>query len=153
MSEPLGILLLPSRLEEFEQHAHARGLLAIPRVIALEPPGRRTPKLLREAAPARQARRLKFPGEPRLFVLYHPQQYRLARDLGARYTDAELWYVRPDPAAFDIDDDGELVELDELARARAHKTIGLDGEELRARLWELGIISPRPFVPGVRIDR
>ncbi len=37
MSEPLAVLLLPCKLEQFELAKHARGLLSIPRVLALEP--------------------------------------------------------------------------------------------------------------------
>ena len=47
-----------------------------------------------------QARRLRFPGEPRVFVLYRPRQYPLARALLGVHEPAELWYVRPDPAVF-----------------------------------------------------
>ncbi|HET9719388.1 MAG TPA: hypothetical protein VFP55_04850 [Solirubrobacteraceae bacterium] len=165
--EPLGILLLPAALEAFELADHARELLAIPRVIALEPSRHRTPRPLRDAVPLRQARRLRFPGSPRLLVLYHAEQYRLARALMARYGDAELWYVEREletrgeesaaPAA-------ELRELDELARERAtpERTLvprlesALAGSPLRVRLQELGIISSHPFVPltrGRRVSR
>ena len=56
--DSLAVLLLPSKLEGFELEAHARGLLSIPRVIALEPSRFRTPRLLRNAVGMRQARRL-----------------------------------------------------------------------------------------------
>jgi hypothetical protein len=151
-------------LEQFELGDHARELLTIPRVIALEPSRHRTPRLLRDAVPLRQARRLRFPGRPMVLVLYHPEQYRLARALLARYEAAELWYVRRDPgrlgsAASAWTD--ELRELDELAceRATPERTLspGLDsavaGSRLRLHLQELGVISPHPFVPGGRAER
>jgi hypothetical protein len=98
--EPLGVLLLPVKLEEFELAAHARDLLDIPRVVALEPPRfRRKRVFLGDDVPAvRQARRLRFPGRPRLVVLYDPQQYYLARALSTHY-QADVWYIRssPDP--------------------------------------------------------
>jgi hypothetical protein len=160
--EPLGVLLLPSKLEEFELADDARDLLAIPRVIALEPPRARTPRFLRDAIPVRIAKRLRLPGEPRALVLYHPRQYPLARALQARYEQAELWYVRPGPAVLQVGDErerGELSDLDQLARERATPARILSQladsselrERLRARLHELEIISPRPFVPGARV--
>ena len=160
-TEPIAVLLLESELEQLESGAHVRDLLTIPRVIALEPSRFRTPRLLRDAAPVRQAKRLRFPGEPRVIVLYHPVQYLLARALCARYAGAELWYARPEPAALAVaggDARVDLPELDRLAceRATPLRIIDRDGEadgQLRARLRELGIISQRPFVPWARIDR
>lgn len=153
--EPLGILLLPCELDEFELAEHARELLAIPRVVAIEPSRRRTPKWLRDTLPARQARRLRFPGDPRALVLYHPSQYPLARALVARYAESELWYVGPDRAKLSDQpgyDPDELIELDQLARDRARQTISPRDDALRYRLRELEIISARPFVPGARIQ-
>jgi hypothetical protein len=153
--EPLGILLLPCQLEEFELADHARSLLAIDRVVAIEPPRRRTPRWMRDMLPARQARRLRFPGEPRLLVLYHPSQYPLARALVARYAESELWYIGldrealPEQPGYQAD---ELTELDQLARARARQTISPADDALRYRLRELEIISPKPFIPGARIQ-
>lgn len=158
MEEPLGVLLLPRKLEEFELQDHARGLLEIPRVVALEPSALRPPRLLREALSARQARRLRFPGVPRLLVVYHPLQYPLARALRAYHDEAELWYVPPDPATLrpegglQVD---ELLDLDRLAREHARRTLTvgaggeptLQDESLRVRLRELGVVSPRPFFP------
>lgn len=162
MTEPLGVLLLPSKLEEFELADHARDLLAIPRVIALEPSRARIPRFLRDAAPARTARRLRLPGEPRMLILYHPRQYPLARALYARYEQAELWYIRPEPQALQVRDEREreeLSELDQLACARATPARVLSQltnpsdlrDPLRLRLRELEIISPRPFVPGASV--
>jgi hypothetical protein len=156
--EPLGLLLLPSALERFERAEHARRLLAIPRVVALEPPPMRVPGWMRDAIPARQVRRLKLPGEPRLIVLYDPAQYPLARGLCARYEHAELWYLSTHIGEAEGE---ERAELDQLAKARAtasHDVTepeGLAGAEemLWIRLRALEIISHRPFVPGGRAER
>lgn len=158
MTDSLALLLLPSRLEDFELAAHARDLLEIPRVLALEPSRVRTPAALREAASARQARRLRFQGEPRAFVLYHPRQYQLARALLAVHEEAELWYFQPDPDSLPDDD---LIGMDELARTRAARVLvatpGADprpeNQPLRSRLVELGVISHRPYVPTARSAR
>lgn len=117
--EPLGVLLLPGKLEEVAFEQHARGLLAIPRVLALEPPRLRLSRFVRESAAGKQAARLKFPGRPRLLLLYHPAQYPLARALLARYDGTELWYVPP--AAGDLDEPGQ--EADALARDRAARIL------------------------------
>ncbi len=152
--EPLALLLLPARLEQFELAEHARRLLEVPRVLALEPGRFRTPEWLRDYAPVRQVKRLRLPGVPRLAVLYHPLQYPLARALLARHEPCELWYLRLDSGA-------ELPDLDELAESRASEVhrvqdpelLSQAEEALRLRLHELGIISGRPFVPGARIGR
>jgi hypothetical protein len=160
VSEPLALLLLPAKLEQFELAAHARGLLSIPRVVALEPGWLRTPRLLRQSAPVRAARKLHLPGDPRVIVLYHPRQYPLARALCARYPEAELWYIRPAPAALGAEGASpDLPDLDLLAIERAgEEHVGGQGpelgeveERLRNRLRELDVISARPFVPGARV--
>jgi hypothetical protein len=160
VEEQLGVLLLPLALEHFELEDHARGLLQIPRVVALEPSRHHTPRFLRDAAPLRQSRRLKFPGRPRVIVLYHPAQYPLARALLGRYREAELWYFRPRWEGLTEQPNftrQELLELDELAAERAAQIqprgpeLAAATDELRARLVELEVISARPFVPGGRI--
>lgn len=151
-------MLLPGELEGFALEAHARELLAIPRVIALEPGRVRTPRFMRDSAAVRQARKLHFPGSLRVVILYHPAQYPLARALYSRYEAAELWYVPPDPETRGGDDRdrGELASFDELARDRATATLEVlpdgtvDDEPLRLRLRELEVINPRAFVAGVR---
>jgi hypothetical protein len=159
--EPLAVLLLPCRLEEFELAAHARDLLPIPRVVAVEPPRARARRLRRNQVSALQARRLRFPGEPRTLVLYHPGQYPLARALLGVHDEAELWYVRPDAAALRAEapaGQDELIEFDELASARAQHVLPatpdgdprVENEPLRSWLWELGVITHRPFLPGLR---
>jgi len=164
MTEPaeednaLAVLLLPGRLEGFAREGHARGLLSIPRVVALEPSRMRPPGFLRDAICQRQARRLRFPGRLRLLVLYHPAQYPLARALCAHYQDVELWYVPPEREALGAADEAhmrELVALDEMARERASQVLVasehyVDDGSLRLRLRELGVISPRAFLPGTR---
>lgn len=154
--EPLALLVLPAKLEEFALEAHARSLLSIPRVIALEPPRMRTPRFLRTSVPLRQARRLKLPGYPRLIVLYDPAQYELARALSSHY-EAELWYFAPQRSEHP-EWEQELLDFDRLARDRAASVLRdvpppEGGDPLRERLRELGVISHRPFVPGARIDR
>jgi hypothetical protein len=158
VTDSLAILLLPCRLEDFELAPHVRDLLEIPRVMALEPSRRRTPTALRDAVSTRQARRLRFRGEPCLLVLYHPRQYTLARALLAEHEEAELWYCQPDPQTMPGED---LTTLDENARARAARVLvaSPDGDPraqnqpLRTRLLELDIISHRPYVPSARSMR
>lgn len=159
--EPLAVLLLPSKLEEFKLAQHARDLLSIPRALALEPSRFKGPRFIRESIPARTARRLRFPGEPRMLILYHPRQYPLARALLARYEGAELWYVRPDEQELlDGDGDDDPSEYDQLAadRAGVARVISQTLEpaelsaSLRRRMHELEIISARPFVPWGRIE-
>lgn len=156
--DPLAVLLLPGRLEGLALEAHARDLLSIPRVVALEPSQVRPPRFLREAISLRLARRLRFPGRPRLLLLYHPAQYPLARALCAYHEDLELWYVRPDRSALETADQAqarELLVFDELARERARQVLtatdgGVADAPLRARLRELDVINPYAFIPGTR---
>jgi hypothetical protein len=162
VDESLAVLLLPERLEGFRLETHARDLLSIPRVIALEPSRFRAPRFMRDATMARQGSRLRFPGALRVVVLYHPALYPLARALCSRYPDAELWYVTSGPegpeAARGFKAD-ELLAFDDLARERARRTLSVrDGtvvedEAVRARLRELDVISPRAFIPGGRFRR
>ena len=159
--EPLGVLLLPAKLEDMALAAHARDLLDIPRVVALEPSRARAPRLSRsEAVIIRQARRLRFPGKPRVLVLFHPRQYRLARGLSARH-QAEIWYVTGEPLEpFEVAGEEEDLRLfDQRARevaagivvATGSQSPQMENQPLRSRLVELEIISPKPFVPGARI--
>jgi hypothetical protein len=162
MTEPaddaLAVLLLPARLEGFAREDHARGLLSIPRVIALEPSRVRPPGFLRDALCQRQARRLRFPGRLRLLVLYHAAQYPLARALCADDHDVELWYIPPEPGTVEAAGQAsprELAALDQLARERATQVLTASERDagdgyLRVRLRELGVINPRAFLPGAR---
>jgi hypothetical protein len=156
--ESLAVLLLPGPLEGFELEAHARDLLSIPRVIALEPSRFRTPRFLRNAISMRQARRLPFPGRPRMVVLYHPAQYPLARALLSHDEELELWYVSfVDDAS--LADSTELRDLDDHARAHATQIVAVPGgtevpnADLRQRLLELDVINARAFVPVARSRR
>jgi hypothetical protein len=158
MIEPLGVLMLPGKLEGFTLEAHARNLLAIPRVVALEPSCVPTPRFMRAATSARQARRLRFPGTPRVLVLYHPAQYPLARVLKSRYEDAELWYLPPDLEGLHATGRAaqDLGAFDELARERSQGMLEVlpdatvADEPLRLRLRELEVVSPRAFIPDRR---
>ena len=160
-TDSLAVLLLPGKLEGIALEAHARDLLSIPRVIALEPSRVRPPRFLRDSISLRQARRLRLPGQPRLLLLYHPAQYPLARALCARYEDLELWYIspgrqdQPDQPAAGQPDPREAA-LDVLARERATQVLpvteagSVDDAPLRERLRELDVINPRAFLPGAR---
>jgi hypothetical protein len=163
-TDSLAVLLLPGKLEGIALEAHARDLLSIPRVIALEPSRVRPPRYLRDSISLRQARRLRFPGQPRLLLLYHAAQYPLARALCARYEDLELWYVSPggqdrpgQPTA--SQPDPREAALDVLARERARQVLPVteagvvDDAPLRERLRELDVINPRAFLPGARTAR
>lgn len=158
MTDSLAILLLPARLEDFGLAAHARDLLEIPRVMALERSRRRTPTALRDAMSARQARRLRFRGEPRLLVLYHPRDYPFGRALLAVHEQSELWYFQPDTKMMAGED---LIALDENARARAVRVLlanpdgdpRAENQPLRTRLLELEVISHRPYIPSARTAR
>ncbi len=161
--DSIAVLLLRGRLEGFELEAHARSLLEIPRVVALEARRQRPPRLLATAAPLRQARRLRFPGRVRLLLLYHPAQYPLARALRDRHDGADLWYVAPDRLDGGPPDELEQWrEYDGLARERATATLALadpaaeggsptiSDATLRERLRELDVISPYAFMPAGR---
>ena len=160
--DSMAILLLPGPLEGFEREDHARSLLSIPRVVALEASRRRAPSWLRNAAPIRQARRLRLPGRLRVVVLYHPAQYPLARALGGQHDESELWYLPPDRAAVsgrNAEETQELLVADSLARDRATRTLtetpGGDSydDPLRLRLRELDVINGRAFFPEARFTR
>jgi hypothetical protein len=73
-------------------------MLAAPRVHAAEP-GRlpwgslgRLPDWLARPLAGLGARLMRFPGEPRVFVVWHPWQYPLAHALLRRFPEAELWF-------------------------------------------------------------
>jgi hypothetical protein len=160
--ESMAIILLPGSLEGFEREEHARSLLSIPRVIALEASRRRPPAWLRNAAPLRQARRLRLPGRLRAVILYHPAQYPLARALCAQHEEAELWYLPPDRAGLKGRSDEETQELlvsDSLARDRSTQTLletppgDSYDDALRLRLRELDVINARVFIPEARFAR
>jgi hypothetical protein len=127
MPDPLAVLLLPQRLEEFELTEHARDLLRAPRVVALEPPRvpwrrlARLPEAFALRTALRSAKRLKLPGEVRVVILYDPLQTFMALALLARHPEAELWYLRPEREGTEADAKLErrIPELDARARRRA----------------------------------
>jgi hypothetical protein len=88
MPDPLAVLLLPDRLEEFALSEHARDLLRAPHVIALEPPRvswarlARLPDAFAARTALRQAKRLKLPGTARVVIIYSPLQTMLGLSSG-----------------------------------------------------------------------
>ncbi len=153
MAEPLALLVLPGALEGYELEAHARELLEIPRVLAIEPRRPDVSPLVSEAASMGQAKRLRLPGRPRLILLYGPRQYPLGRAIYQRHTGSELWYLdtgTPEEA-------GRITDFDRLARRDATTVIAPenpdDTSSLRRRLTELEVINPRPFGRGRREAR
>jgi len=134
MPDPLAVLLLPTRLEEFALADQARDLLRAPRIVALEPPRVSWARLARLPAPMaartalRQAKRLKLPGSARVVIIYDPLQTMMGLGLLARHDEAELWYVHAGRERTVADPKLELRigELDELARERAALEISLE---------------------------
>jgi hypothetical protein len=160
--DSLAVMLLPGPLEGFEREEHARSLLSIPRVVALEASRRRAPAWLSNAAPLRQARRLRLPGQLRMVVLYHPAQYPLARALCAVHEGAELWYLPPDRqtvSGANAEETQGLLTADSLARDRSAHTLTETppgdsyDDALRLRLRELDVINGRVFIPEARFAR
>jgi hypothetical protein len=95
---PLGVMLLPVELERFPLRERAEDLLTAPGVVAVDPPrltyGRlaRLGEAVADSIVTVQARRMRLPGFPRALIVFHPDQYPLARSLRGLYPDAELWY-------------------------------------------------------------
>lgn len=139
-STPLCLLLLPGTLEESFFASRAEDLRRSPGVAVVEP-ARIGARRAGDRVAATQARRLgkKLPGVPRVVVVLHPLQYRLARGLIARHAGCELWYA-PGDVTFP---DGRLAELDALACERAAFTFdpsppepGEAAFQRNALLWE-----------------
>ena len=102
---PLGVLLLPAELERFELRERAEDLLTAPGVVAVDPPRLTYARIaalsegVADGIANVQARRLRLPGYPRALVVFHPDQYPLARAVRELHPDAELWYgPSSDPA-------------------------------------------------------
>ena len=135
----LCLLLLPGVLEELPYAERLRELLRAPTVVAVEP-ARISAWRSGDAIAATPARRLtkKLPGPPRVLVVFHPVQYRLARALLARHRECELWYGPQD----DRFEDERHAELDLLARERAalvfapHAPPGEPAFRQNAELWD-----------------
>ena len=133
------VLLLPRELESFIQREQAEDLLRAPGVVAVDPPRlrygavARMPRALGDAIAGRQARRLlrelRRAGEPRVFVIFHPVQYPLARALLAACPGSELWYSRWDryELAYDAAEGTRerLAELHDLAATRSRLTFAV----------------------------
>jgi hypothetical protein len=96
---PLAVLLLPVALERFALRERAEDLLSAPGVVAVDPPRlsygavARVSDAVADSLAGVQARRMRLPGFPRVLIVFHPDQYPLARSLGALHPDAELWYA------------------------------------------------------------
>jgi hypothetical protein len=102
-ARPLGVMLLPRRLEDFALESQAADLMRAPGIVAVEPARvsyeayMRLPTGVGDGIAAIQARRLPLPGAPRLVIIFGPLQYPLARALISLHPGCELWYV-PVPA-------------------------------------------------------
>jgi hypothetical protein len=96
---PLGIMLLPRRLEDFALQSQAADLMRAPGIVAVEPARvsyeayLRMPTGVGDGVASIQARRLGLPGTPRLVIIFGPLQYPLARALISIHAGCELWYV------------------------------------------------------------
>jgi hypothetical protein len=120
---PLGVLLLPVVLERFHARERAEDLLTAPGVVAVDPPRltyaslARVSETVADAMTGLQARRMGLPGFPRALVVFHPDQYPLARALRDLHPDAELWYG---PAAPPAGEREEALHARALERATLH---------------------------------
>lgn len=160
-SRGIAVLLLPEVLESFALRERAEDLLAAPGVVAVDPARvsygtlARLPDPVVSGLAAGQARRMAFPGIPRVVLIFHPLQYPLARAIIAQHPDAKLGYGDP-PVHLDAEPPPRLArrvaELDHMASLRAHFRFDTAGQEGSARernrvLWErlegLGVESGR----------
>ena len=148
---PLGVLLLPQELERFELRERAEDLLTAPGVVAVDPPRLSYARIaalsegVADGIASVQAKRIRLPGYPAALVVFHPDQYPLARALRDLHPDAELWYGPPSEPA------GERERaLHERALERASLHLGHSDAPAHTQnlpLWErlerLGIESGR----------
>jgi hypothetical protein len=125
-TRPLGVLVLPSRLEAFGLRAQAEDLLRAPGVLAIEP-GRmsfdsylRMPLGVGDGLAALQAKRLRLPGVPRFVLIFGALQYPLARSIISEHPDCELWYV-PDADVPEERSRGRRERREELHIAAGHR--------------------------------
>jgi hypothetical protein len=148
---PLGVLLLPADLEAFELRERAEDLLTAPGVVAVDPPRLSYASLARigesvaDGIAAVQARRMRLPGFPRALIVFHPDQYPLARALRQLHPDAELWYG---PPAEPVSDRERTLHARALERAALHlehsdAPVHTQNLPLWERLEALGIESGR----------
>lgn len=98
--QPLLLLLLPARLEAFEQRERVERLLAAPGALAIEPPRMPLSLFLARAVARRQVKRMKLPGVPHAIAMFEALQLPLAAALIERHPEAELWSLAgPQPEA------------------------------------------------------
>jgi len=142
---PLCLLLLTRPLESFILHDQAVDLLRARGVVAVEPPRVPYGALLRLPGPLadrvaavqarRLTRRLAAHGRPKVVVMFHAVQYRLARALLAGQPDGELWYSRWDryEEAYDASPKqrARLAELHVRAAERSAYTFAVSTELVR----------------------
>jgi hypothetical protein len=148
---PLAVLLLPAELERFELRERAEDLLTAPGVVAVDPPRLSYARIagLSEAVAdgiaTVQAHRIRLPGYPRALVVFHPDQYPLARSLRDLHPDAELWYGPSSDPAGDRERDLHERALERASLRFAHFDAPAHTQNLP--LWErlerLGIESGR----------
>jgi hypothetical protein len=139
VNQPLLVLLLPERLEQFHLEQPVRDLLQADGVVAVDPSrmplARMLPSVAARAAMG-QARRMRLPGTPRAVAVFDPAQYFLAGALLARNPGSELWYARSQGEEVDPAIDAEMAD-------RAALT--MTPEQLLAiaplRMAELGIAT------------
>jgi hypothetical protein len=99
------LLLLPTRLEEFELRERAEELLTAPGVVAVEPPRVSygtlgvLPAALAFHVAHRQAKRMRLPGTPAAVAVFDPHQVPLGVALTHRHIGAELWQLGAEPTA------------------------------------------------------
>jgi hypothetical protein len=150
VDQPLLVLLLPRRLEQFALEQRARELLRAPGVVAVDParlpPGRLPPTVAAGLAVG-QAKRMRLPGSVAAVAIFHPLQFYLGGALLARHHGAELWYGRPQLEP----DAGETVDRLH-AKALERATLTAAPDELfdlaPLRMAELGILSAPPSAPA-----
>jgi hypothetical protein len=98
------LLLLPSKLEQFELRERAEELLAAPGAIAVEPARvsygalSTLPPALAYGIARRQAKRMRLPGTPAAIVVFDVHQVPLAVALAQRHAGAEVWQLGPEPS-------------------------------------------------------
>jgi hypothetical protein len=157
-NRPLGVLVLPQRLETFSLRELATDLLHAPGVVAIEPARMsyeaylRLPVGVGDGLAAVQAKRLRLPGVPRFLLIFGALQYPLARSLISEHPDCELWYA---PETVDLESSDKrrerFAELHIAADARAALTFSVDQLRVEDRfppaVWDrlerLGIESGR----------
>jgi glycosyltransferase involved in cell wall biosynthesis len=168
-ADPLAVLLLPRRLEDFILRDMARDLLRAPRVVAIEPARMpygafgRMPEPFAATLARTQAQRVarKLPGRPRVVVMFHPLQLYLASSLLERSRDAELWYSRWDryEAAHDASPRlrRRLADLHRRAVERAELTLAVSDAlvEIEERAGRSATLAPPPHdsFPAPQTDR